>query len=111
MARSNSDRRSSSDVLGSPRPASRAVSPGEKYGRFVHELGLSPREQEIVCRLADDYSEFAIGQDLGIAKDTVHTYIRRIYAKLGVRNRVQLVVRLLKPVLDNPTDIQKMPKR
>jgi DNA-binding CsgD family transcriptional regulator len=57
--------------------------------------GLAPRELEIVRRVFDDQKEAAIARELGISPHTVHTYLERIYRKLKVASRVQLVVRIV----------------
>lgn len=56
------------------------------------ELALSPRELEIVQGFFEDRSEMAMARQLGISEHTVHTYVRRIYSKLGVTSRCQLLL-------------------
>jgi DNA-binding NarL/FixJ family response regulator len=50
---------------------------------------LSDREQEVLAMIAHGMSNVEIGNELFLSVDTVKTYVRRLYAKLGVRNRVQ----------------------
>lgn len=59
------------------------------------ELGLTAREREIVELVLADLKESAMGAELGISPHTVHTHLERVYRKVGVRGRVQLVVRVL----------------
>ena len=59
---------------------------------LVTQLGLSRREKEITQRIFDNLGETAIAGDLGLAPATVHTYLRRLYRKLGVRSRGELLV-------------------
>ena len=58
-------------------------------------LRLSPRELEITQGIFDDRKELAIARQLGISAHTVHSHIERLYRKLDVSSRVQLVVRVL----------------
>ena len=58
-------------------------------GRRFH---LSHREFDIVQAIFDDETEYAISRQLGISRHTVHTHIERLYQKLGVGSRTQLVV-------------------
>lgn len=58
---------------------------------LVTQLGLSKREKEITQRIFDNLCETAIAGDLGLAPSTVHTYLRRLYRKLGVRSRGELM--------------------
>jgi DNA-binding NarL/FixJ family response regulator len=58
---------------------------------------LSPREQEILQRLAQGLLIKEIAVELGIGFDTVRTHIRRIYEKLQVHSRAQAVAKYLQP--------------
>jgi DNA-binding CsgD family transcriptional regulator len=55
------------------------------------EITLSPREREIVHLVARGYPNKAIAQTLEISPWTVNTYLRRIFAKLGVTSRAEMV--------------------
>lgn len=48
---------------------------------------LSLREQEVLALLALGYSNPEIAHELFLSVDTVKTYVRRLFAKLGVNNR------------------------
>jgi DNA-binding NarL/FixJ family response regulator len=50
---------------------------------------LSPREQEVLALLALGRTNAQIGEQLFLSVDTVKTYVRRVFAKLGVNNRTQ----------------------
>jgi DNA-binding NarL/FixJ family response regulator len=56
-----------------------------------HDL-LSPREREIVGAVADGLTNREIGERLGLSQHTVKNYLLRIFEKLGVSNRVELLV-------------------
>ena len=58
---------------------------------------LSEREQEVLDCLRQGFLYKEIADKLGISYETVHTYIRRIYEKLQVRNRAEAVAKYLKP--------------
>lgn len=58
------------------------------------QFALSPREQEIVHCVAHGDSDREIGLRLGISHWTVGTHLRRIYAKLGVNSRAEMVATL-----------------
>jgi len=55
---------------------------------------LSPREQEIAIAIAHGASRPDLARRLGLSPNTVATTSKRIYAKLGVRNRAELANRL-----------------
>jgi DNA-binding NarL/FixJ family response regulator len=56
---------------------------------------LTPRETEVVRLVAGGYSNREIGEVLGTAEGTVKVQVSSILAKLGVRDRVQAVLRVL----------------
>lgn len=73
------------------------VAKGERIGLENVQRGrharapeaLSTREQEVLALIALGMSNVEIGNELFLSVDTVKTYVRRLYAKLGVRNRAQ----------------------
>lgn len=52
---------------------------------------LSRRESEIAQRIVQGYDECHIARDLNIARDTVRTYKRRLYGKLGAQSHATVV--------------------
>ncbi len=56
---------------------------------------LSPREQEIARMIAKGYPNKTIAAVLDISAWTVCTHIRRVFAKLGVGSRAEMVAKLL----------------
>ena len=67
-------------------------------------LGLSPRECGIVRAVFDGASEKDAARDLGLSPHTVHTYVWRIYRKLQVQSREELLVRVF-------AEFRALPKR
>lgn len=56
---------------------------------------LSPRESEIVRLIAKGLPNKAVATVLDISLWTVATYVRRLFAKLGVSSRAEMVARVL----------------
>ena len=54
---------------------------------------LSPRESEVLKLVATGLSNNFIADRMNISENTVDTMIRRIFAKLGVNNRISAVLR------------------
>ncbi len=59
------------------------------------ELRLSPRELQIAQGVFEDQKEQAIAAEMGISAHTVNTYFQRLYRKLHVCSRPQLIVRVM----------------
>jgi len=68
-----------------------APAPFERNAAAVRSLGLSPRELDILDRLAAGESNKEIARRLGISPNTVKTHVARVYDKLSVQRRVQAV--------------------
>ncbi|QIZ00373.2 response regulator [Streptomyces sp. S1D4-11] len=56
------------------------------------ELGLSPRERDILALIGDGLTNREIGKKLYLSEKTVKNHISRLLAKLGVQRRVQAAV-------------------
>lgn len=54
---------------------------------------LSPREKEALELMATGLSNNFIAERMSVSENTVDTMIRRIFAKLGVNNRISAVLR------------------
>jgi two-component system, NarL family, response regulator LiaR len=65
-----------------------ALDPGK-----LKELGLTPREHEILGLIAEGLSNREIGERLFVSENTVKTHSSRVFDKLGVNRRVQAVVK------------------
>jgi len=63
-------------------------------------LALSARESEIARYILENMSEVQIAARLSISPRTVHAHTERIYRRLGVHGRYQLVLRLLSVFFD-----------
>src|SRR5687768_3041602 len=69
------------------------LTPAE-WERLLQHLGVSPREGEVLAQLLRGATEDQIALNLRLATGTVHTYLRRVYLKLGARNRAQAITRV-----------------
>ncbi|RMG49200.1 MAG: LuxR family transcriptional regulator [Acidobacteria bacterium] len=65
-----------------------------EWRMIAERLQLSPRELQVVQSVFDDKKEYAAALDLGISEHTFHTYLERLYRKLGVHSRCELIVRI-----------------
>jgi DNA-binding NarL/FixJ family response regulator len=81
--------------FGSLRPAG-----GAKAQRLVD---LTEREREILVLIGRGFSNAEIATELFIAEQTVKTHVSRVFAKLGLRDRVQAVILAFDAGLVEPT--------
>jgi DNA-binding NarL/FixJ family response regulator len=59
----------------------------------LKELGITPREHEILGLIAEGLSNREIGERLCVSENTVKTHSSRVFDKLGVNRRVQAVLK------------------
>jgi len=63
--------------------------------RVVNALGdnlLTPREEQVVALVAEGFANREIAQELGLSEHTVKKYVFRIFDKLGISTRGELVL-------------------
>ena len=90
VARSRTTR--SSAARAAPWCASRRTKKRPRRSR-----AFSKREREIARLLVAGYSGVNVAAISGLSENTVRTYVRRLYGKLGVSNRADLVRKLVPP--------------
>ncbi|MHB8157581.1 MAG: response regulator transcription factor, partial [Desulfocucumaceae bacterium] len=59
-------------------------------------MSLTPREKEIIGLMARGKTNKEIGHALMISENTVKTYVKRVFSKMGVNSRVELICCFLK---------------
>jgi DNA-binding CsgD family transcriptional regulator len=65
----------------------------------ARSLRLSARELDITRGVFDNLKEDAIAGKLGVSEHTIHTHVHRLFSKLRVTTRTQMVVRLMQELL------------
>jgi len=68
--------------------------PGEAVEQTLRRAPLTPRERDVVSLLVGGASTREIAADTGLTVSTVNTYLKRIFSKLGVHSRVELIARM-----------------
>jgi DNA-binding NarL/FixJ family response regulator len=68
----------------------------DDWEAICRELSLSRRESEVAGLILREYDEADIAARLTIAPRTAHAHIEKMYRKLSVHNRCQLVVRFFR---------------
>jgi DNA-binding NarL/FixJ family response regulator len=63
--------------------------------RVVNSSGktlLTPREEQVVALVADGLSNGEVAAELGLSPHTIKKYLMRVFDKLGISTRVELVL-------------------
>ena len=81
------------DALGTEKSSQR---PGPLELRTIAGRSLTAREQEVGALLIRGCSNREIATRLGVSEHTVKTQVGRLYAKVGVKSRLQFVMRALR---------------
>ncbi len=68
--------------------------PGEAVEQTLRRAPLTPRERDVVTLLVAGSSTRDIASETGLTVSTVNTYLKRIFSKLGVHSRVELIARM-----------------
>jgi len=64
----------------------------QEWEGISRSLGLSGRQTQIVALLLEGHKIFSVAAELNISPDTVRAHLRRLYPKLGVSDRLELMV-------------------
>jgi ATP/maltotriose-dependent transcriptional regulator MalT len=84
--------------------------PEPSWQSIVRSLGLSNREAQVTSLILGDGScESAMAASLSISPHTVHTHLERIYRKLRVTNRSQVVSRIFQLYVNQEAAWQAAP--
>jgi DNA-binding NarL/FixJ family response regulator len=65
------------------------LDPNDEIGPASRYVELSDRESEVLALIALGLTNSEIAEELYLSVETVKTYVKRLYAKLGVHNRAQ----------------------
>ena len=65
---------------------------GQEWAQLTQKLELTPRQAEIVQHLLLGKSDKQIARELSISVPTVRTHMGRLFQKLGLRDRVELIL-------------------
>ena len=79
-------------TAGSAAPA--GADPGRSLGARFPDL--TPREVDVLERIADGRTNPQIAAELFLTVPTVKSYVNQVFAKLGVRTRAEAVARVLR---------------
>ena len=63
--------------------------------RVVNSSGrslLTPREEQVVALVADGLTNRQVAGELGLSEHTIKKYLLRIFDKVGISSRVELVL-------------------
>ncbi|WP_108867484.1 response regulator transcription factor [Aquimarina aquimarini] len=57
----------------------------------INELGISNREHEVLCKVAEGLSNKEIAHQLYVSENTIKTHVSNLLAKLNAKRRTQAI--------------------
>jgi DNA-binding CsgD family transcriptional regulator len=82
--------------------------PEDVWVWLMHRLALSPRETQILKGVCNGADQADLAAELLISPHTIHTLTSRLYAKLGVRTRAQLIAYAFMTYVADRADLHVM---
>jgi DNA-binding CsgD family transcriptional regulator len=70
--------------------------PATQWRRLAKEFGLSPQQKRIVELILCNACDKQIAVAMKLRRPTIRTYLSRIFARLGVNDRLELVLLVLR---------------
>jgi DNA-binding NarL/FixJ family response regulator len=64
----------------------------QEWVEMKQDLALPPRQADVVEHLLMGHSDKQIARDLGMSVPTVRTHLCRLFSRLGVQDRCELIV-------------------
>ncbi len=77
-------------------PTDQALLSERQWRVVAGQFALSRRELQIVQRVAEGKKDSAIARRLGISAHAVHAHLNRLFVKLGVDSRMELIALILR---------------
>ena len=66
----------------------------DAWEHIVRSLQLSPQQARIVCLILHGKQDKEMAAELGLNRYTIKTYLRRIFDRLGLEDRMDLVLHI-----------------
>ena len=76
----------------------------QEWTQLTQELELTPRQAEIIRHLLLGKSDKQIAKELTISVPTVRTHLGRLFQKLGLSDRVELILHIFACLREEPDD-------
>jgi DNA-binding NarL/FixJ family response regulator len=64
------------------------------WRHVVDTLEFSPQQARIVALILHGLGDKEVAAELGLRVPTIRTYLERVFQRVGVRDRVELVIRV-----------------
>ncbi len=67
----------------------------DQWRRLAEALNMTPRQLLVARSMCRGLKRGAIARQLGISENTVRTHVRGLFGRVGVNNRLGLIVQLV----------------
>jgi DNA-binding CsgD family transcriptional regulator len=69
------------------------------WSEIAQALAITTREMQIIQGVFDNLTQAAIAQRLNITEHTVHTHLNRLFKKINISTRTELVLRVMEQMI------------
>jgi DNA-binding CsgD family transcriptional regulator len=69
--------------------------PEEQFTLIARKMDLSPQQARVVALILRNCSDKEIAMEMQLKVSTVRTYLGRLFSRLGVQNRLGVVLKIV----------------
>lgn len=76
-----------------------AILSDHAWSEIAKHLAITTREIQIIQGVFDNLTQAAIAQRLNITEHTAHTHLNRLFKKINISTRTELVLRVMEQLI------------
>lgn len=82
-----------------------SVTTSDRFGGVPADIGLTPREVELLGWLTQGMTNYQIGRHMFVSEGSVKQYLAHIGAKMNVKSRTQILIKAIQLNIVDPREV------